>query len=150
MTEFRYWWHWMLPTSCWCPTLMLRDRGTHFVSNIRHQHRCNRFLVEIFPAASSTHKIGIKVLQIQHRMFRICLKLTVTSHLQFCQREIWKVDFQSQNFRGCYRYRFHFEWFSKLILPSNEYSSKIELGRKFQEFNLKRLKFYLNWANKNS
>ena len=97
------------------------------------------FLVETFPAASSTHKIGIKVLQIQHRMFRICLKLTVTSHLRFCPREIWKVDFQSENFRGRYRYRFHFEWFSKLFILNYKNLSQIVLGiksQKFPEFNL--------------
>ena len=140
VTSFRWW----LYDGDWFDMLVAESFNmsnlspTHLVSIIRHQHRCNRFLVEIFPAASSTHKIGIKVLQIQHRMFRICLKLTVTFHLQFCPREIWKVEFNPKILEFVIDIGFILTDFQRRFDSTLKIQVKLfcESNPKFPEFNL--------------
>ena len=73
------------------------------------------------------HRISTKIFQIPQRT---CSKLPDTYYLRFCPRKSWKVDFRSENSRVRRRYRFHFEWFSKLIVL-NYTKSQIDLGIKF-------------------
>ena len=83
-------------------------------------------------AVSSTHKISIKCSKFTSGSFENTYsKLPETSHLRFRPRKSLKVDFRFENCRVGALYRYHFEWFLKLILFAHLELSKIHWGKKF-------------------
>ena len=99
---------------CWCPTLMVKHWGcwwpfkpflsmfssTHFVSNIRHQHRCSHFVPNV---------LAPNILHSQFKCWWQSWNLVINICHHFVSIQNWN------SFRGDLKF-FTFRFYSYLVL----------------------------------